>query len=130
MKIGSIGLGIMGSRMAENLQNAATRWSFTIGLVKRRNLLAKGAEWADSPADLASDVEVLFTMLAHPDAVREAALGEDGFLQQLAPGRLWVDYSTADECESAVFAPRMKLERIGTEWKMAGPYNPPGQQSP
>jgi 3-hydroxyisobutyrate dehydrogenase-like beta-hydroxyacid dehydrogenase len=59
-------------------------------------LLAQGAKWADSPAALASQVDVLFTMLAHPDAVEEAALGKDGFLSQLSPGRMWVDCSTVN----------------------------------
>jgi hypothetical protein len=35
-------------------------------------------------------------MLAHPEAVKEAALGQDGFLPILRPGRLWVDCSTVN----------------------------------
>jgi 3-hydroxyisobutyrate dehydrogenase/glyoxylate/succinic semialdehyde reductase len=59
-------------------------------------LLAQGAKWADSPAALAPQVDILFTMLAHPDAVEEAATGKDGFLSHLAPGRMWVDCSTVN----------------------------------
>ena len=53
-------------------------------------------EWADSPAALASQVEVIFTMLAHPDAVTEAALGKDGFLSHPGPGQMWIDCSTVN----------------------------------
>src|SRR5438874_26978 len=46
-----------------------------------------------SPAKLAEQVDVLFTMLAHPDAVEQAALGVNGFLNHLRPNALWVDCS-------------------------------------
>ena len=105
MKIGFIGLGIMGSRMAANLQkgghalvvNNRTR-------DKAEPLLAAGASWADSPAALAAQVEVVFTMLAHPEAVRQAALGADGFLPRLGPGRWWVNCSTVDPAFSREMA--------------------------
>ncbi|MDB6037891.1 MAG: 3-hydroxyisobutyrate dehydrogenase/glyoxylate/succinic semialdehyde reductase [Verrucomicrobiales bacterium] len=97
MKIGFIGLGIMGSRMAGNLQ----KHGYTLVIHNRTRhkagpLLAGDARWAASPADAASEVEILFTMLAHPEAVEEAALGKDGFLSRLAQGSLWVDCSTVN----------------------------------
>jgi 3-hydroxyisobutyrate dehydrogenase/glyoxylate/succinic semialdehyde reductase len=113
MKIGFIGLGIMGSRMAANLQKCGH--SLVIHNrtpQKAEPLLAKGAQWADSPAELASNVEVLFTMLAHPDAVREAALGENGFLPHLAPGRLWVDCSTVNPSFSRSMAAEAQARMI------------------
>ena len=97
MKIGFIGLGIMGSRMAANLQKAGHSlvvYNRTRG--KSADLLAGGASWADSPAALATQVKMIFTMLAHPEAVKEAALGQDGFLPSLALGGLWVDCSTVN----------------------------------
>ena len=113
MKIGFIGLGIMGSRMAANLQKCGhalvvhnrTRQ-------KAQPLLDKGASWAESPADLARNVEMLFTMLAHPDAVHEAALGEDGFLSRLAPDRLWVDCSTVNPSFSKAMAVEARARGI------------------
>src|SRR6266446_3435564 len=82
MKIGFIGLGIMGNRMAANLQKKGhSLVVFNRTCAKAEPLIAEGAEWADSPAVLARQVEVIFTMLAHPDAVEEAALGGDGFLR-------------------------------------------------
>jgi 3-hydroxyisobutyrate dehydrogenase/glyoxylate/succinic semialdehyde reductase len=97
MKIGFIGLGIMGSRMAANLQKCGhSLVLFNRTRQKAEPLLAQGARWADSPAALAPQVEVIFTMLAHPEAVEQTALGEDGFLSHLPPGRLWIDCSTVN----------------------------------
>jgi 3-hydroxyisobutyrate dehydrogenase/glyoxylate/succinic semialdehyde reductase len=59
-------------------------------------LLGPCGKFADSPAKLAGQVDVLFTMLAHPDAVEQAALGADGFLNHLRPNALWVDCSSVN----------------------------------
>src|ERR1700682_1944716 len=97
MKIGFIGLGIMGSRMAANLQKRGDSLVvYNRTREKAETLVAGGATWADSPAALAPQVEVVFTMLAHPGAVEDAALGKDGFLPQLRPDRIWIDCSTVN----------------------------------
>jgi 3-hydroxyisobutyrate dehydrogenase/glyoxylate/succinic semialdehyde reductase len=97
MKIGFIGLGIMGSRMASNLLKHGQ--SLVVSKRTRAKadpLLAQGATWADSPAALAEQVEIIFTMLARPDTVEETALGKDGFLSRFVKGRIWIDCSTVD----------------------------------
>src|SRR5712671_4024033 len=97
MKIGFIRLGIMGSRMAANLQKRGhSLILFNRTREKAKSLLAEGARWADSPAALAPQVEIIFTMLAHPEAVEQAALAEDGFLSHLSPGQMWIDCSTVN----------------------------------
>lgn len=112
MKIGFIGLGIMGSRMAANLQrNGRHLIIHNRSQEKAAELLANGAEWAETPA-AAAQVEVLFTMLAHPDAVREAALGPDGFLAQMPPGSLWVDCSTVNPSFSRQMAAQASQRQI------------------
>jgi 3-hydroxyisobutyrate dehydrogenase-like beta-hydroxyacid dehydrogenase len=89
MKIGFIGLGIMGSRMAANLQKQGhSLVLFNRTRAKAEPLLGPCGKLADSPAQLAGLVDVLFTMLADPRAVEEAALGLDGFLNFLRPGSL------------------------------------------
>jgi 3-hydroxyisobutyrate dehydrogenase-like beta-hydroxyacid dehydrogenase len=113
MKIGFIGLGIMGSRMAANLQKAGHSlvvYNRTRG--KAADLLTGGAAWADSPAALAKQVEIIFTMLAHPEAVKDAALGQDGFLPSLAPGGLWVDCSTVNPSFSMEMAAQAQARGI------------------
>ena len=59
-------------------------------------LVEKGADWRDSPADLAADSEVVFTMLGFPIDVREVVLGEDGILEAMQPGSLLVDMTTSE----------------------------------
>ena len=97
MKIGFIGLGIMGSRMAANLQkHGYSLVVFNRTRAKAQPLLDNGATFAESPAKLAEQVDILFTMLAHPDAVAQAALRANGFLNHLKPGALWVDCSSVN----------------------------------
>ena len=97
MKTGFIGLGIMGSRMAANLQ----RQGYSLVLFNRTRakaepLLGPCGTFADSPATLAKQVDVLFTMLPHPDAIEQVALGDDGFLDHLRSNAVWIDCSSAN----------------------------------
>ncbi len=97
MKIGFVGLGIMGSRMAANLL-AGDDVELTVHnrtQEKAAALLDQGATWAAEMSDLA-EVDILFSMLAHPEAVESVALGSEGFLDHLRPGTLWVDCSTVN----------------------------------
>jgi 3-hydroxyisobutyrate dehydrogenase/glyoxylate/succinic semialdehyde reductase len=113
MNIGFIGLGIMGSRMAANLQKHG---HFLVVHNRTREkaepLLSRGAAWADSPAALGTQVEIIFTMLAHPDAVEEAALGKDGFLSQLTPRQMWIDCSTVNPSFSRKMAAEVQARGI------------------
>src|SRR6266849_6720858 len=97
MKIGFIGLGIMGSRMAGNLQkHGYALVVFNRTRAKAQPLLGACGTFSDSPAKLAEQVDVLYTMLAHPDAVEQAALRANGFLNHLRPNALWVDCSSVN----------------------------------
>jgi 3-hydroxyisobutyrate dehydrogenase-like beta-hydroxyacid dehydrogenase len=110
MKIGFIGLGIMGSRMAANLLKKGhelTVHNRTRG--KAEALIASGAKWANTPAEAAKDVKVIITMLAKPDVVEEAAIHkENGFLDRLEKNGLWIDCSTVNPS----FSKRMAQEAI------------------
>jgi 3-hydroxyisobutyrate dehydrogenase-like beta-hydroxyacid dehydrogenase len=97
MKIGFIGLGIMGSRMAANLEkHGYSLVVFNRTRAKAEPLLGPCGTFSDSPAKLAEQVDVLFTMLAHPDAVEQSALGPNGFLDHLKANALWVDCSSVN----------------------------------
>jgi 3-hydroxyisobutyrate dehydrogenase/glyoxylate/succinic semialdehyde reductase len=97
MKIGFIGLGIMGSRMAANLQkHGYSLVVFNRTRAKAEPLLGPCGTFSDSPAKLAQQVDVLFTMLADPGAVEEAALGATGFLKHLRSNAVWVDCSSVN----------------------------------
>jgi 3-hydroxyisobutyrate dehydrogenase-like beta-hydroxyacid dehydrogenase len=97
MKIGFIGLGIMGSRMAANLQKQGCSLAvFNRTRAKAEPLLGPCGTFSDSPAKLAQEVDIVFTMLAHPQAVEEAALGASGFLNHLPANAVWVDCSSVN----------------------------------
>lgn len=97
MKIGFIGTGIMGSRMAHNLiKNNYKLIVHNRTKEKADSLVNAGAEWADTPADIGSEVDVVFTMLSNPEAVREVVLGKNGFLKNMKKNALWIDSSTVN----------------------------------
>jgi 3-hydroxyisobutyrate dehydrogenase/glyoxylate/succinic semialdehyde reductase len=112
-QLGFIGLGAMGSRMAANLQKSGSRLVvFNRTRDKGASLVSQGATWADTPAAVAEKVEVLFTMLAHPAAVREAALGQNGFLDRLRPQALWIDCSTVNPSFSREMASEAQARNL------------------
>ena len=93
MKIGFVGLGQMGSAIAENLIRSGhevTVWNRSPE--KAQPLLAKGARLAGTPADAAGG-EVVLTMLADDRAVEQVTFGEDGILSATA-GAIHVSLST------------------------------------
>nr|WP_262918039.1 NAD(P)-dependent oxidoreductase [Pontibacter sp. E15-1] len=97
MKVGFIGLGIMGSRMATNLQRAGHELVvYNRTQAKADELVAQGAVRAASAEEVARQCRLVFTMLATPDAVEETAVGPDGFLRALPGNSLWVDCSTVN----------------------------------
>ncbi len=97
MKVGFIGTGIMGSRMAHNLiKNNYKLIVHNRTREKADPLIKAGAEWADSPLDVGAEADILFTMLSNPQAVYEVSLGEEGFLSSMKNNALWVDCSTVN----------------------------------
>ena len=89
MKIGFIGLGLMGGPMAANLRKAGH--ALKVQDLRReaaRELLAAGAQWSDAAA---ADVELVFTSLPGPREV-QAVAGQ--ILDAARPGTAWFDLST------------------------------------
>ncbi|MBW1295431.1 NAD(P)-dependent oxidoreductase [Aquimarina litoralis] len=96
-KIGFIGLGIMGSRMANNLQNNGYDLIvYNRTKEKAKNLLENGAEWAASPKEVGKKADILITMLSTPEIVKEIAIGEQGFLTSLKDNSIWLNCSTVN----------------------------------
>ncbi|MDA8099557.1 MAG: NAD(P)-dependent oxidoreductase [Nitrospiraceae bacterium] len=114
MKIGFIGMGIMGSRMAANLLKKGHELVvYNRTKDKAKALLDQGASWAETPAELGSRVNIVFTMLSRPDAVAEVALlGKHSFLETLLPNSLWVDCSTVNPSFSQLMANEAKARRV------------------
>lgn len=103
----------MGSRMAKNLQNAGHDLIVhNRTAAKANDLLQGGAAWADSPAEVAAQSEVLLTMLSTPETVRSLAFGANGFLAHLPEGAVWADSSTVDPRFSAEMAAAAATEKV------------------
>ena len=97
MKIGFIGLGIMGSRMAANLQNAGYELKvYNRSEEKAKKILELGAKWAVNYEDAALGADVLITMLSTPEIIKKVATGREGFLKRLPEGSIWLNCSTVN----------------------------------
>ena len=96
MRIGFIGLGMMGHHMVANLQNAGHE--LVVYDVRREageQALSRGARWAETPADAARQTEIVMTSLPGPREVELVALGETGIIGGARPGTFYVDLSTS-----------------------------------
>lgn len=95
MKIGFIGLGIMGKPMAKNLLKAGYPLVvYDIVPEAVKELVDTGAERGASSADVASKSEVIITMLPNSPHVKEVVLGKNGVLEGAKPGTILVDMSS------------------------------------
>ena len=113
MRIGFIGLGIMGSRMAANLQKARhDLMIYNRTKEKAAALTKEGAKWCNTPAQLGKEVDILFTMLANPEAVSQVALGRDGYLENMKPNAIWADCSTVNPSFSKAMAAEAQKRQI------------------
>jgi 2-hydroxy-3-oxopropionate reductase len=93
--VGLIGLGIMGLPMAKNLLNAG--YALVVHDVDREpveELVGLGAAQASSPKEVASQSDVVITMLPDSPDVELVALGQDGVMEGIRPGSIYVDMST------------------------------------
>ncbi len=109
MRIGWIGTGVMGLSMAGHLQAAGYPLTvYNRTRAKADPLLAKGAQWADTPREVAANSDVVFTIVSYPRDVESVILGENGVLQGLASGGLVCDMSTS----SPVLAERIAVAAL------------------
>ncbi len=99
MKAGFIGLGTMGASMAANLQKGLRKDGHTVVVHDVRRDAASvhiknGAIWADSPASVASQCEVIFTSLPGPPEFDAVSYGDNGLLSAIRPGAAYFDLTT------------------------------------
>jgi 3-hydroxyisobutyrate dehydrogenase len=95
MKVGFIGLGLMGRGMAGNIQKAG--FPMVVHDLSRTaadSFVAAGGSWADSPRQLAADCDVVFTSLPTPADVEKVGFGPDGLMEGFRNGAIWLDLST------------------------------------
>jgi 3-hydroxyisobutyrate dehydrogenase-like beta-hydroxyacid dehydrogenase len=95
MKVGFVGLGMMGKFMAANLQeNGFDLVVHDLNKAAAQPHIAAGAAWADSPKALGEAVDVVFSSLPGPPEVEAVALGENGLLAGMSKDGAYFDLST------------------------------------
>src|SRR5262245_13959106 len=95
VKVGFIGVGSIGRPMAGQLLRAGHQ--LAVHDMRREHaepLIAAGARWAESPAAVAADCEVVATCLPGPVEMEQVVLGPRGILETMQPGALYIDHTT------------------------------------
>jgi 2-hydroxy-3-oxopropionate reductase len=112
-RIGFIGLGIMGRPMASNLLTAG----YDLIVHARRPesmqaLVAAGARAAESPAAVAREADVIFTMVSDTPDVEEVILGPEGIIEGVRPDSIVVDMSTISPSATRAIAERLRKSGV------------------
>ena len=95
VKIGWIGTGIMGAPMAMHLVDAGYNVSvYSRTKSKSEKLISKGCDWYDTPADIAENCDIIFTIVGYPRDVEEVYFGNDGVMQALKKDAVVIDMTT------------------------------------
>ncbi len=101
MKIGFIGLGIMGKPMAKNLLKAG--YELVVNDLNQNavdELVACGAKSGKNGAEIARECQVIITMVPNSPHVRAAVFGENGVAEGAQPGTVLIDMSSIDPTET------------------------------
>lgn len=105
LKVGFIGLGIMGRPMALNLVKAGIETTVYDISYEAMNVIVKaGAKAAASPKALAVDNDVVITIVPNAAIVQELLVGENGILSGVKPGTVIIDMSSVSPVDSKKFA--------------------------
>src|SRR5574341_826714 len=104
-KLGYVGLGVMGGRVAKRLMDAGHA---VTGYNRTREkalwLINAGMNWADTPREVAAQSDIVFSMVTDTKAVRAITQGDNGIIAGLLPGKLYVDMSTMSPAYSRELA--------------------------
>lgn len=93
--------------MAENLMDAGYDVHvYTRTKEKARTLLEKGARWEDSISKLASEVDVVITIVGYPSDVKEVYFGKDGIIENAKAGSYLIDMTTSSPFLAETIATR------------------------
>ncbi|MFZ9630295.1 MAG: NAD(P)-dependent oxidoreductase [Ilumatobacteraceae bacterium] len=94
--VGLIGLGNLGNPMALSLLDNDYRLVVhSLSKAEAENLLARGAVWADSVAEVGAQSDVVITVLPGPAQVRQIMIGDGGALEHMRAGSTFIDMSTS-----------------------------------
>ncbi|MBV6450629.1 MAG: 2-hydroxy-3-oxopropionate reductase [Anaerolineales bacterium] len=113
LKVGYIGLGLMGKSIARNILKAG----FPLVIHNRSRaavdeLVAEGATAASSPIEVASHVDAVFTNLPDTPDVESVVLGENGIIAGAHDGLVYVDNSTIKPASARMLAEKLKAKNV------------------
>ncbi len=113
MKIGFIGLGIMGKPMSKNLIKAGHEL-FVCDVVKTAvdEVVAAGAKAAATPKEVAKQADYIITMLPNSPQVTQVVLGENGVIEGARSGAIVIDMSSIAPLVSREVAKRLSEKGI------------------
>ena len=100
MKVGFIGLGNVGGKLAGSLLR--NKFDLTVRDLDQNltnSFIDLGAKFANSPKELAEQVDLIITCLPSPQICAEVMEGKDGILNGLSENKIWLEMSTTDESE-------------------------------
>src|SRR5438309_8379570 len=107
--IGYVGLGTMGGQMASRfLEKGHTVTGYNRTRSKAQWLIDKGMKCADSPRAVAAGTDIVLSMVTNSEALSKIADGPNGVIEGLAPGKIWIDMSTASPAMSRALAARVR----------------------
>jgi len=100
--IGFIGMGVMGSSMADHLLQAGYRVHvYTRTRSKADTICSRGAVWESSVGELSSKCRVVITMVGFPKDVKEVYFGQDGIFNHIVPPAMVIDMTTSSPALAA-----------------------------
>jgi 3-hydroxyisobutyrate dehydrogenase len=106
MKIGFIGLGNVGGKLAGSiLRNGAELHVRDLDDAVVQSFVDRGATAASSPRELAEACDIIVTCLPSPAICAEVMEADDGVIAGLGDGKIWMEMSTTDEAEIRRLAP-------------------------
>ena len=113
LRVGYIGLGLMGKSMARNILNAG----FPLVVHNRSHaaveeLQREGAKSASSPAEVAAQVDVVITNLPDSPDVEQVVLGEQGIIQAARNGQIFIDNSTIKPASARLIAEQLAQKGV------------------
>jgi 2-hydroxy-3-oxopropionate reductase len=114
MKLGFIGLGIMGAPMAGHLRAGGHELYVTTRSKLPQALTDAGATACANAAEVARAADVIFTMVPDTPDVQKVLFGENGVAAGLRPGKTVVDMSSISPIETQAFA--KQIEALGCDW--------------
>jgi len=111
--IGWIGTGVMGGPMAAHLIKEGHRLTiFTRTESKAKELIDAGARWVDSPQEAAKNRDFVCIMVGYPRDVRQVVLGEEGVINTIKPGSIFIDFTTSEPSLAIEIAEALKKREV------------------